>query len=76
MACNLQDVILEGDCAALFAALQQTEPSLESFGTLVEDIKWTASRFRRVIFNFANNVSNHASHVLAKEALLRDSVGI
>ena len=76
MACNLQDVILEGDCAALFAALQQTEPSLASFGTLVEDIKWAASRFRRVIFNFVNNVSNHASHVLAKEALLRDSVGI
>nr|POE60580.1 hypothetical protein CFP56_60015 [Quercus suber] len=76
MACNLQDVILEGDCAGLFTALQQTEPRLAIFGTLVEDIKWTASRFIRVIFNFTSSVSNHASHELAKEALLSDSVGI
>ena len=61
---SLYDIMIEADCADLFLALQNPEKCLVPFGTLVKDIQWRASHFRKVVFSFT------------KEALKRNSIGI
>ena len=73
---SLYDIMIEADCADLFLALQNPEKCLVPFGTLVKDIQWRASHFRKVVFSFTNSLYNQVAHVIAKEALKRNSIGI
>ena len=73
---SLYDIMIEADCVDLFLALQNPEKCLALFGTLVKDIQWRASHFRKVVFSFTNSLYNQVAHVIAKEALKRNSIGI
>lgn len=68
--CDLDRVILEGDCEILMKTLQIDFKSLTQFGKIVEDIRVYASMFRYVSFLQVCRNCNSVAHSLARRAIL------
>ena len=71
LACDLgfRKAILEGDSLSLIKALKSTEDSLSPIGLLVDDVKWVASSFERLVYSHVKRNGNRVAHSLAKNAL-------
>ena len=71
LACDLgfRKAILEGDSLSLIKALKSTDDSLSPTGLLVDDVKWVASSFERLVYSHVKRNSNRVAHNLAKNAL-------
>ena len=71
LACDLgfRKAILEGDSLNLIKALKSTEDSLSPIGLLVDDVKWVASSFERLMYSHVKRNGNRVAHSLAKNAL-------
>ena len=71
LACDLgfRKAILEGDSLSLIKALKSTEDSLSPIGLLVDDVKWVASSFERLVYSHVKRNGNRVTHSLAKNAL-------
>ena len=71
LACDLgfRKAILEGDSLSLMKALKSKNDSLSPTGLLVDDVKWVASSFERLVYSHVKRNSNRVAHSLAKNAL-------
>ena len=62
-------MILEGDSLVLIKALKSVEDSLSPTSLLVDDVKWVASSFERLMYSHVKRNGNRVAHTLAKNAL-------
>ena len=66
---GFQKAILEGDSLSLIKALKSTNDSLSPIHLLVDDVKWVASSFERLVYSYVKRNNNRVAHSLAKNAL-------
>ena len=66
---GFRKAILEGDFLSLMKALKSKNDSLSPTGLLVDDVKWVASSFERLVYSHVKRNSNRVAHSLAKNAL-------
>ena len=66
---GFRKAILEGDSLSLMKALKSKNDSLSPTGLLVDDVKWVASSFERLVYSHVKRNSNRVAHSLAKNAL-------
>ncbi|XP_075645359.1 uncharacterized protein LOC142616377 [Castanea sativa] len=66
---GFRSAILEGDFLGLIKALKAAECCLSPTGLLIEDVKWVANSYVRLLYFDVKRNVNRVAHSLAKNAL-------
>ena len=73
---GLTEAEFEGDSQIIVSALNNSHPSLASYGLLITDAKVLASKLQNFSFSHVKRQGNQLAHALARKALSCNSLEV